>query len=292
MTRERLDKANLVSPLLFVPRFTGTRQAGYLLLLQPAFLFFGAWSDFWAINLLEESYNPHMTRNILLVEDTKNVQLMLQEYLSSQGFGVLLAYDGLEALDVFHKQNPDLILLDIMMPNMDGYQFISRLRSESATPVIMITAKQQEVDIVRGFELGADDYITKPFRLRELLMRIRAVMRRSANTNNESSVLTVSGISLDPSKHEVHKDGELIEVTPLEFQLLALLMKSAGKVIRHQDMSVQLMDRGFTGSEATLKIHIRNLRIKLGDEIAAPRYIETVFGVGYRFIEGESSCAP
>lgn len=229
-----------------------------------------------------------MGRKILVVDDTRNVQLMLQEYLQNQGFEILLAYDGVEAMEIFHAGGIDLILLDIMMPNMDGYQFISKLRSESSIPVIMITAKQQEADVVRGFELGADDYITKPFRLRELLMRIRAVMRRVAVSDRVLAVMKVQNLTLDRSRHEVRMDDELIDLTPLEFVFLTQLMESAGKVVRRQEISLRLMDNGFAGSEATIKIHIRNLRQKLGDDLAEPTYIETVFGVGYRFLEGES----
>ena len=233
----------------------------------------------------KESYNLTMTRKILVVDDTRNVQVMLQEYLQSQSFEVLLAADGREALEMFHYQAPDLILLDVMMPNMDGFQFLSRLRAESDVPVIMITAKQQEVDIVHGFELGADDYITKPFRLRELLMRIRAVMRRVSLPEGETPNLTVGDITLNRDKHEVLKQGETIDLTPVEFYLLEMLMNYAGKVVRHAQMSLYLIDHGFAGSETTLKIHIRNLRLKLKDDLAHPRYIETVFGVGYRFID-------
>ena len=229
-----------------------------------------------------------MSRKILVVDDTRNVQLMLQEYLQNQGFEICLAYDGAEAMEIFHAGGIDLILLDIMMPNMDGYQFISKLRTESSLPVIMITAKQQEADVVRGFELGADDYITKPFRLRELLMRIRAVMRRAALGEEASEVMEVQNLTLDRARYEVRKDGELIDLTPLEFTLLTLLMEAAGKVIRRQEISLRLMDNGYAGSEATIKIHIRNLRQKLGDNLAEPVYIETVFGIGYRFLEGES----
>jgi two-component system OmpR family response regulator len=141
---------------------------------------------------------------------------------------------------------------------------------------------------VRGFELGADDYITKPFRLRELLMRIRAVMRRAAISEESSEVMKVQNLTLDRARHEVRKDGELIDLTPLEFALLTQLMESAGKVVRRQEISLRLMDNGYAGSEATIKIHIRNLRQKLGDDLAEPVYIETVFGIGYRFLEGES----
>jgi DNA-binding response OmpR family regulator len=237
---------------------------------------------------MKESYNHTMSRRILVVDDTRNVQLMLEEYLQNQGYEICLAYDGVEAMDIFHAGGIDLILLDIMMPNMDGYMFISKLRTESSLPVIMITAKQQEADVVRGFELGADDYITKPFRLRELLMRIRAVMRRVAVSDEAAAVMKVQNLTLDSARHEVRKGGELIDLTPLEFALLTLLMGSAGKVVRRQEISLRLMDNGYAGSEATIKIHIRNLRQKLGDNLAEPTYIETVFGVGYRFLEGES----
>jgi DNA-binding response OmpR family regulator len=216
------------------------------------------------------------------------VQLMLEVYLQNHGFEICLAYDGVEAMEIFHAGGIDLILLDIMMPNMDGYQFISKLRTESSLPVIMITAKQQEAEVVRGFELGADDYITKPFRLRELLMRIRAVMRRAALGEEASEEMKVQNLTLDRARHEVRKDGELIDLTPLEFELLTQLMESAGKVVRRQEISLRLMDNGYAGSEATIKIHIRNLRQKLGDDLAEPVYIETVFGIGYRFLEGES----
>lgn len=232
-------------------------------------------------------YNIGMTRKILVVDDTRNVQVMLSDFLGGQDYEVLTASDGREALDVTRAANPDLILLDIMMPTMDGYQFISRLRQESSIPVIMITAKQAEADIIRGFDLGADDYITKPFRLRELLVRMRAVLRRAAPKEESEPSLTIGDLTLDRGKHELRKGGAPIELTPLEFQLLEMLMQSAGKVVRRAGLCMRLMENGYSGSEATLKIHIRNLRLKLGDDLNQPKYIETVFGVGYRFMETE-----
>lgn len=225
-----------------------------------------------------------MARKILVVDDTRNVLVMIEDFLVSQGYDVLTACDGREALDVFHENDPDLILLDIMMPNMDGYQFISQLRRESEVPVIMITAKQQEPEIIKGFDLGADDYITKPFRLRELLVRMRAVLRRAAPCDGVQPGLKVGEISLDRNRHEVKKNDQLIDLTPLEFHILDLLLRSAGKVVKRADMAISLMENGYTGSEATLKIHIRNLRLKLGDDPDQPRYIDTVFGIGYRFL--------
>jgi len=231
-----------------------------------------------------------MTRKILVVDDIRNVQVLLSDFLGSQDFDVLTASDGRQALQVVSESNPDLILLDIMMPNMDGYQFISHLRRESSIPVIMITAKQQEADIIRGFDLGADDYITKPFRLRELLVRMRAVLRRAAPKETGETRLVIGDLSLDRSKHEVKKQNQAVELTPLEFQVLEMLMQAPGQVVRRAELCMRLVENGYSGSESTLKIHIRNLRLKLGDDLDQPRYIETVFGVGYRFVEvGEAA---
>jgi DNA-binding response OmpR family regulator len=226
-----------------------------------------------------------MTRKILVVDDTRNVQVLLSDFLGSQDFEVLTASDGREALEIVRASNPDLILLDIMMPNMDGYQFIGHLRRESSIPVIMITAKQEEADIIRGFDLGADDYITKPFRLRELLVRMRAVLRRATPKEANESCLSIREILLDRSKYEVRKQNRLVELTPLEFLVLEMLMQFPGQVVRRADLCIRLMENGYSGSEATLKIHIRNLRLKLEDDLNQPQYIETVFGVGYRFME-------
>lgn len=227
-----------------------------------------------------------MTRKILVVDDTRNVQVLLSDFLTSQDFEVLTASDGIEALEIVHETCPDMILLDIMMPNMDGFQFISTLRRESSIPVIMITARQQEADIIHGFDLGADDYITKPFRLRELLVRMRAVLRRAAPAGAPGCNITIRDIALDSNRHEVKKGDQTIELTPLEFLILELLMRSAGQVVKRADLAIYLMENGYTGSESTLKIHIRNLRLKLEDDLNQPQYIETVFGIGYRFIEG------
>lgn len=226
-------------------------------------------------------------RKILVVDDTKNVQMMLSDFLGSQDFEVLTASDGREAQQAVQVFAPDLILLDIMMPGMDGYQFITHLRKESNIPVIMISARQQEADIIHGLELGADDYITKPFRLRELLFRIRAVLRRAAPLLADNPALMMGDLTLDPSKHEVKKQGKPINLTPLEFQILEMLMRSPGRVIKRADLCIRLMENGYSGSESTLKIHIRNLRLKLDDDLQEPKYIETIFGIGYRFLEVE-----
>ncbi len=229
-----------------------------------------------------------MARKILVVDDTRNVLTMINDFLISQDYEVFTAADGREAMDVYHAVNPDLILLDIMMPNMDGYQFITQLRKESDVPVIMITAKQQEAEIIKGFDLGADDYITKPFRLRELLVRMRAVLRRAAPMDENRPGLIIGDVELDYNRHLVTKQGLPIVLTPLEFHVLEMLMRAAGKVVKRADLCIGLMENGYTGSEATLKIHIRNLRQKLDDDPDQPMYIETIFGIGYRFM-GETA---
>jgi DNA-binding response OmpR family regulator len=225
-----------------------------------------------------------MARKILVVDDTRNIQVMLTDFLSSQDFDVITASDGREAMEALQTAHLDLILLDIMMPNIDGYQFITQLRKTSEIPVIMITAKVTEADLIHGFDLGADDYITKPFRMRELLVRMRAVLRRAAVKTTEP-ILASSDITLDRTRHEVTRGGNPVELTPLEFQIMETLMQSPGQVIKRVDLAMQLMEKGYTGSEATLKIHIRNLRLKLDDDMNQPKYIETVFGIGYRFVE-------
>jgi DNA-binding response OmpR family regulator len=224
-----------------------------------------------------------MSRQVLVVDDHTNMQLLLAEFLSGQGFEVTCASDGYEAFSVLEKQDIDLILLDIMMPSMDGYQIISKLRKESSIPVIMITAKQQENDVIKGFDLGADDYITKPFQMRELLVRMRAVLRRALPKIPQEAILTAGDLVVDKNKHEVLLDNNPVDLTPLEYSLLLYMMESHGQVIRKAALCVRLIENGFSGSEATLKIHVRNLRNKIEADPNQPKYIETVFGIGYRF---------
>jgi len=223
-----------------------------------------------------------MTRKVLVVDDKKNVQILLTDFLTTQDFEVFTASDGLEAYQQIKEHDVDIILLDIMMPNMDGYQFISCLRKESQIPVIMITAKQQEADLIKGFDLGTDDYLTKPFRMRELLVRMRAVLRRAAQKDAQQALLTAGDLVLDRSKHEVTVSGSLVELTPLEFQILEILMLAGGQVVRRAALSTRLIELGYTGSEATLKIHVRNIRSKIDKDPNEPQMIETVFGIGYR----------
>jgi DNA-binding response OmpR family regulator len=224
-----------------------------------------------------------MTDTILVVDDQSSVRQLLQEYLSEQGFRVITAEDGQKALYTARHEQPSLILLDIMMPKMDGYQFLRQYRQERQTPVIIITAREEETDAVLGLDLGADDYIIKPFRMRELMARIRAVLRRLDGVEERAELLRAGDVTLDQATHTVTVRNEPVILTPLEFDLLAVLMRSPGQVFTRAQLVDNLLNSGFTGLDRTLNVHVRNLRTKIEADPGSPRFIETVFGVGYRF---------
>ena len=228
-----------------------------------------------------------MPNTILVVDDQSSVRRLLEEYLTEQGYKVVTATDGQNAIYTARHEQPDLILLDIMMPKMDGYQFLRLYRQERQTPVIIITARDEETDAVLGLELGADDYVIKPFRMRELAARVRAVLRRNEENPDRFKQLRVGEITLDETTHIVKARGETVSLTPIEFDLLALLMHSPGRVFTRTELVDHLTDSGFTGLDSTLNVHIRNLRTKIEADPGSPLYIETVFGVGYR-IQKES----
>jgi DNA-binding response OmpR family regulator len=223
-----------------------------------------------------------MTETILVVDDQPSVRTLLKDYLTSQGYRVVTANDGQDALFVARHERPNLVLLDIMMPKMDGYQFLSAFRRENQVPVIVLSAKEEETDTVLGLELGADDYVIKPFRMRELLARVRAALRRVETPLEPASLLRVGDLVLDRAAHSVHIGEKEANLTSLEFDLLELLMTTPGRVFSRTELVDRLYESGFTGLESTLNVHIRNLRLKVEPDPAAPRYLETVFGVGYR----------
>ena len=224
-----------------------------------------------------------MTHTILVVDDQSSVRQLLQEYLTEQGFRVLTATDGQNAIYAARHDPPDLILLDIMMPKMDGYQFLRQYRQERQTPVIIITAREEETDAVLGLDFGADDYVVKPFRMRELVARMQSVLRRNQATPRRFELLRVGEIVLDERTYTVTVKGEPVSLTPIEFALLVVFMRSPGRVFSRPELVDLLSDSTFTGLDNTLNVHIRNLRLKIEDDPANPVYIETVFGVGYRF---------
>lgn len=226
---------------------------------------------------------PIMTQTILVVDDKANVRTLLREYLTENGYRVVTADNGRTALFVARQEKPDLILLDIMMPEMDGYEFIRVHRREVETPVILLTARIEETDKVLGLELGADDYVTKPFGMRELLARVRAVLRRVRQNEVETDVLRVADVMLDRNGRRVNVAGRDIQLTPSEFDLLAIFMAAPGHVFTRLELLERLQGSALEGMEKTINVHIRNLRTKIEPDPANPHYVETVFGVGYRF---------
>jgi DNA-binding response OmpR family regulator len=228
-----------------------------------------------------------MSNKILVVDDQASVRQLLQDYLTEQGFKVVTATDGQNAIYTARHEEPDLILLDIMMPRMDGYDFLRQYRQERQTPVIIITAREEETDAVVGLELGADDYVIKPFRMRELVARIHAVLRRKDESPEKFNLYREGDLMLDERTHTITLKDNPVSLTPIEFDLLRTMMRSPARVFSRSELVEHLADSGFTGLDSTLNVHIRNLRTKIEPDPANPLYIDTVFGVGYRFIKSE-----
>jgi DNA-binding response OmpR family regulator len=230
-----------------------------------------------------------MSKKILVVDDKTELRTLLKSYLAGEGFEVATAGDGREALFVARHEKPDLIVLDLMMPEMGGYDFMRLYRRESGasggqeTPIILLTARLDENDKVLGLELGADDYVTKPFSLRELTARIRVVLRRLEKQGAEPDVLRQGEIELERSGRIVLVQGRAVELTPSEFDLLAVLMAAPGRVFSRLELLERLQGAAYEGYERTIDVHVRNLRTKVEADPSKPRYIETVYGAGYRF---------
>ncbi len=227
-----------------------------------------------------------MNKKILIVDDEKELRHMIKAYLEQEGYQTEIAGNGREALFVARQQKPDLIILDLMMPQMGGYDFIQTYSREADTPIIILTAKVNEMDKVLGLELGADDYVTKPFGMRELVARIRAVLRRTEKAGGDGDqLLQANGIQLDIARKLVTIDQRNIDLTPTEFEILHALMKGGGRVFSRLDLLDQALGTTYEGYERTIDVHVRRLRRKIEPDPKNPRYIETVYGFGYRFAE-------
>lgn len=224
-----------------------------------------------------------MTQTILVVDDERKLREMIRTYLEQDGYRVVEAGNGREALYVARYEKPDLIILDLMMPEMGGYDFMRTYSKEAETPVIMLTAKIEEADKVLGLELGADDYVTKPFGIRELTARVRAVLRRGQKQGAVNDLLRVADVVLDRGARIVKVGEKQVDLTPSEFEILGTLMASPGRAFSRLDLLENTTGDAYEGYERTIDVHIRNLRTKIESDASSPRYIQTVYGMGYRF---------
>jgi len=229
---------------------------------------------------------------ILVVEDDGTLRELLQYNLQKEGYDVLTAKDGGEALELYDKNKPHLIILDIMLPVINGTEVCRIIRGKSQTPIIMLTAKTEEIDKVVGLELGADDYVTKPFSMRELIARIKAVLRRSEigkgagdSPAETHGFLKAGDISIDLIKHMVLNKGKEVELNPKEFELLVLLLRNRGQVINREQILRKVWGYDYIGNDRTVDVHMRWIRQKLEKDPENPRYLVTVRGYGYKFAE-------
>lgn len=226
-----------------------------------------------------------MTKHILVVDDEPKIVQMVRGYLEKEGYSVATAANGREALFLAREHQPDLIVLDLMMPELDGWEFMRRHRQERNTPIIMLTARVEDVDRIVGLEAGADDYITKPFSPRELVARIKAVLRRTEPINPNTAVsplLRTGELELDEAAFRLTISGAPVELTRMEFDILATLMKHPGRAFSRLELLEQTQGFAYDGYERTIDVHVKNLRKKIEPDPSQPRYVLTVFRVGYR----------
>ncbi len=229
-----------------------------------------------------------MSRKILIADDEQHIIDTVRAYLENSGYHVLTARDGREALFTFRHETPDLVILDVMMPEMDGWEAARLIRRESDVPILFLTARVDDVDQITGLELGADEYVTKPFSPRVLVAQVRAMLRRTyGDLAGESSVYRVGELELDGEKRQVKLAGERIELTPSEFELLAVLIARPGRVFTRMELLERIQGEAFAGYERTIDVHVKNLRAKIERDPRAPEYIQTVYGVGYRMAAGD-----
>ncbi len=223
---------------------------------------------------------------VLIIDDEEHIVELIRYNLESEGYATLIAYNGKDGIMLADKEKPSLILLDVMLPEMNGLKVCKKLRQNDETkniPIIMLTAKSEEVDKIVGLELGADDYITKPFSIRELLARIKAVLRRSPVELKDIDVFDFNDVHVDFAKHKVKKNKEKIDLTLKEFELLEILIKNRGEVLKRDYLLEKIWGYGYVGETRTVDVHIRHLRKKLEQDDKNPQFIETVRGIGYRF---------
>ena len=220
---------------------------------------------------------------VLVVDDDPGIVKLVRTYLEQVGFEVAVAYDGKKAMQIARNDRPDLVILDLMLPEMDGWDVCRALRKESDVPIIMLTARVEESDKLIGLELGADDYVTKPFSPRELVARVRSVLRRVEGMPARPERFSRADITIDLSRHLVEVRGQPIDLTPTEFDLLATMMEDPGRAFTRSQLLESVQGYAYDGYERTIDVHIKNLRQKIEEEARNPQRIKTVYGIGYKF---------
>ncbi len=220
---------------------------------------------------------------ILVVDDDPGIVKLVRTYLEQVGFEVAVAYDGKKAMQIARNDRPDLVILDLMLPEMDGWDVCRALRKESDVPIIMLTARVEESDKLIGLELGADDYVTKPFSPRELVARVRSVLRRVEGMPARPERLSHGDITVDLSRHLVEVRGQPIDLTPTEFDLLATMMEDPGRAFSRSQLLEAVQGYAYDGYERTIDVHIKNLRQKIEQDARNPQRVKTVYGIGYKF---------
>ncbi|MCI0415847.1 response regulator transcription factor [bacterium] len=227
--------------------------------------------------------------SILIVEDDEKTAATIRLYLENAGFLASIAMDGAEALQAVHLQSPDLLILDLMLPKVDGLTLCHQLRQFSEVPVILLTARTEEEDKLRGLQSGADDYVTKPFSPRELIARVKAVLRRTRKSGEkEQKQFDCGDLHIDFERHEVRVRGSLVPLTPTEFRLLEIFSRAPERVFSRQELLERAFDSDFEGLDRTVDAHIMNLRKKIESDRSQPSRIVTVFGLGYKFSAGSN----
>ena len=232
----------------------------------------------------------NVNARILIVDDEEKIVEVLKCYLESSGYNVFTAYNGSDALDSFKANNPSLIILDLMLPDLSGEDVCRSIRAVSKVPILMLTAKAEEESILRGLDMGADDYVTKPFSPRQIVARVHALLRRTLESTPKSEQrISLNGdeLILYPDSREVKKNGRAVPLTPNEYNILFTLLKHPKKVFTREELIALVLGEDFSGFDRTIDTHIKNLRQKIETDTKSPRYILTVHGVGYRFGSNE-----
>jgi two-component system OmpR family response regulator len=223
-----------------------------------------------------------MSKKILVVDDERKIVEIVKAYLEKDGFKVIAAFDGRSALEQYRRSSPNLVILDLMLPEVSGWDVCRKIRQQSDVPVIMLTARDETTDKIVGLELGADDYVTKPFDPKELVTRVKAVLRRSEVLPEGSGYLCVAGLEIDIDKRRVTRHGLVIELTPLEFDLLRAMAEQPGRVFSRMQLLDKVQGDAYVGYDRTIDSHIKNLRKKIESDPNHPHHIITVYGVGYK----------